>query len=183
MKFTFFKRILLIISIFWLFFSCSSDLDFQQVDEFNIQPTVTTNLAYINLEASNFITNGAETPFFSYVSNVDFFETAFVSQNLIKAELYFRIKNSIARAYVFNVTFLNKENIPIYNIKIDVPEGRGADVIIEKTETFTPANLDKLKNSTHMIFSVRMLSGTPITNTSTGRVEFSSSITAYFDVE
>jgi hypothetical protein len=183
MKITFFKRIILIAVIGCCSFSCSSDLDFEQADDFNIQPVVTTNLAYVKGEASDFISNGSESPLLSYTSNVDFLNTSFVEDDLVRTELYFRVKNTINRAYTFNVVFLDQNDAPIYNINMNVPAYNGTEVLVEKTEIFTGANVDILKRTTKMFFSVLMLQGVPITADTPGRVEFSSSITAYFDVQ
>jgi len=121
--------------------------------------------------------------FFSNVSNVDFLNTPFVVEDLVKGELYFRVKNTIARAYTFNITFLNVNNAPIHSISINVPAYNGTEILVEKTETFEGANIDILKSTTKMIFSVAMLQGPPLTVDSTGRIELGSSITAYFDVK
>nr|WP_315152658.1 hypothetical protein [uncultured Flavobacterium sp.] len=182
MKFTFFKKIILITTIVCCLSSCSSDLDFDQVNDFNVQPTFIGNLAYMNIKASDFISNGTETPIFSYTSDVDVLGEPFIEENLVKTELYFRIKNTINRAYAFNVTFLNNNGAPIYNIRMDVPAYSGTETIVEKTETFTAANIDILKNTAKMVFSVRMFSGPPITAATPGRVELSSGIIAYFDI-
>jgi hypothetical protein len=72
--------------------------------------------------------------------------------------------------------------VPIYNIKMDVPAYSGSEVIVEKTETFTSANVSILENTARMVFSVRMFAGPPITAATLGRIEFSSGITAYFDI-
>ena len=183
MKFTFFQRIILIVTIGCFFLSCSSDLDFEQAKDFNIQPVFTTNLAYVKGEASDFISNGSESPLLTYTSNVDFLNTSFVEDDLVRTELYFRVKNTIERAYTFNVVLLDENDVPIYRINIDVPAYNGTEVLVEKTEIFTGANVDILKRTTKMFFSVLMHQGVPITNTTPGRIEFSSSITAYFDVQ
>lgn len=183
MKFRFYNRIILIALLILCSFSCSSDLDYDQVNDFNIQPVFTTNLAYLEEKAPDFVENGVEDPFFYYLTNVEFLNKSFVQEDLVKAELYFRIKNTISRAYRFNVTFLNASNAPIYTITMDVPEYNGTETLTEKTEIFTAANMSILKNATKLNFSVIMLQGLPLTESSPGRVELSSSITAYFDVE
>lgn len=182
MRFTFFKTVILVTFFGSCFFSCSSDLDFDQVNDFNIQPVFIGNLAYINRDASDFISNGTETPVFSYTSDVDFLSKSFVKENLVKTELYFRIKNTINRSYAFNVTFLNKNGAPIYNIKMDAAAYNGTETIVEKTETFTAANVSILENTAKMVFSVRMFAGPPITAATPGSVELSSGVTAYFDI-
>jgi hypothetical protein len=183
MKFPFFKKNSLITLLVCCLFSCSSDLDFEQSNDFNIQPVFTTNLAYAELNAADFIKNGSEEFFFRYVSNVDFLNTSFVVEDLNKAEMYFRIKNTIPREYVYNVTLLDVNNVPIHAIPISVPAYNGKEILVEHTETFTGTNVAILTNTTHIVFSVLMRPGTPITETTSGRVEFSSSLTAYFDVK
>ncbi|HKO77570.1 MAG TPA: hypothetical protein VJU52_10145, partial [Flavobacterium sp.] len=177
------KKNILIVTLGYFLFSCSSDLDFNQAEDFNTQPVFTTNLAYFEVKAPDFIINGTEQSLFSYVSNVDFLNTSFVEEDLVKTELYFRIKNTIARRYVYNVTFLDQNNAPIYLITMDVAAYNGTEVLVEKTETFTSANVDILKRTTKMVFSIVMFPGPPLTVDSPGRIELSSSITAYFDVK
>ena len=183
MKFPIFKKNILIATLGYCLFSCSSDLDFNQVNDLSVQPVFTTNLAYFEVKAPDFVVNGTEQPLFSYIANVDFLNTSFVEEDLVKTDLYFRIKNTIARAYFYNVTFLDQNNIPIHTIAMNLPAYNGTEVIVEKTETFTAANVDILKKTTKMIFSVAMLPGPPLTDNSPGRIELSSSITAYFDVK
>lgn len=177
------NRIILFTLLIMCSFSCSSDLDFEQAKDFNIQPVFTTNLAYLKGNASDFVENGVELPVFSYVANVDFLSKSFVEEDLVKAELYFRVKNTINRAYLFNITFLNENNAPIYAIAINVPAYAGTEILAEKTEIFTAANVSILKKTTKMAFAIVMFPGPPLTESSPGRVELSSSITAYFDVE
>lgn len=183
MKYRFYNRIILFTLLILCSFSCSSDLDYDQVNDFNIQPVFTTNLAYLKGNASDFVENGVELPVFSYLTNVDFLNTSFVEEDLVKAELYFRVKNTINRAYLFNITFLNANNAPIHAITMNVPAYSGTEILAEKTETFTAANVDILKKTTKLAFAIVMYPGPPLTESSPGRVELSSSITAYFDVE
>jgi hypothetical protein len=184
MKQIFHNKILLIAALVLCSFSCSSDLDFGQADDFSAQPVFTTNLAYLEAKAPEFELGGGGQYVYSYVANVDFLSTSFVEDDLIKAELYFRIKNTIARAYIYDIVFLDVNNAPIKNIKIDVPASvNGAEVLVDPTIIFDASNIDILKKTTKMVFSITMLAGPPLTATSPGRIELSSSITAYFDVK
>lgn len=184
MRYSFYKRIIGILLLF-LSFSCSSDLDFEQTEDFSAQPVFTTNLAYFPLEANQFVINGVEQSTFSYSANVDFFDTAFVRDDMVRAELYFRVKNTINRAYTYNVTFIDINNIPIKNIPINVLASvTDTEIVKEQTEIFDSSNIDILKNTKSILFSIIMdPAGPPLTATSPGRVELSSSITAYFDVK
>ena len=183
MKFTFFKIFTGLAILVMVLFSCSSELDFEQASDFNTQPVFTTNLGYLEKNASDFIINGMEQPSFSYTSNVGFFNTLFFKQKLIQAEFYFRIKNTVNRAYIYNVVFFDKNDVPIYSINLNVPAYNGTEILVEKTEVFTTTNVAILKNTTKMGFSISMLPGMPISASTTGRVELSSSLTAYFDIK
>jgi hypothetical protein len=183
MKFISFHRVIL--SVVLLFcFSCSSELDFDQAQDFNVQPVFTTNLAYFNAQASDFTAAGAAGSSSAYVSNVDFLNTSFLEDNLIEAALYFRFKNTIARDYVNNIIFFDSNGAPIYTISVNVPASvNDNEVLVERTETFTTTNIAILKNTVKMVFAVTILPGPPLTATSPGRIEMSSSLTAYFDVQ
>jgi len=183
MKFIFFKRIILISAFVSFLFSCSSDLDYEQADDFNIQPVFTTNLAYVNGPATNFLYNGVEIPIVSVVSDVDFLTTEFVKDDLIKAEMYFRIKNTIARGFELNIVFFDENDAPLYTVPLNIGESHGTEIVVEHTEIFTTAKVDIIKKTAKMGFTVTMLPGTPITPTTPGRVELSSSLTAYFTVK
>jgi hypothetical protein len=182
MNYSFFKKIIGIL-LLMLSFSCSSDLDFEQANQLNVQPVFTTNLVYFPLQANEFVVNGAEQSAFSYIANVDFFDKGIIRDDLVKAELYFRVKNTINRAYTYNITFLDVNKAPIYNINMNIPAYNGTEIVVEKTEPFDSSNLDILKNTNQIIFSILMFPGPPLTAASPGRIDLSSSITAYFDVK
>jgi hypothetical protein len=164
-------------------FSCSSDLDFEQANDFSAQPIFTTNLAYFEAKAPYFTGAGGGGQIYPYIAKVDFFDTSFIKDNLIKTDLYFRIKNTIGRGCNFNITFLDVNNAPIKTVNIPVGAYAGAEILEEKTVTFTTVDIDILKNTKKMVFLIAILPGTPLTATSPGRIEMSSSLTAYFDVK
>jgi hypothetical protein len=182
MKYSFFKRIIGILLLV-LSFSCSSDLDFEQADQLNVKPVFTTNLAYLEAKAPQFEDAGAGLKPYLYIAKVDFFDTSFIKDNLIKADLYFRIKNTIARAYDYNIIFLDINDAPLKTINILVGAYSGTEILKEQPVQFTAADVDILKRTTKMVFSITILPGPPLTTTSPGRIEMSSSITAYFDVK
>jgi len=183
MRSIYFYRIILLVA-FLFCNSCSSDLDFDQADDFTAQPIITTNLAYFTAAASDFTAAGSGTFSYRYAANVDFLNDSFVEDNLIKAELYFRNKSTIERDFVYNIVFLDINDAPIYTINMNVPASiGGAEVLIENTETFTTANIAILKNTVKMVFAITIAPGPPLTATSPGKIEMSSSITAYFDVQ
>lgn len=186
MKHIFFSRIILITALVLCSFSCTSDLDFEQANDFSAKPVITMNLAYIKGNAPDFVENSAELTTFSYVAQVSFFDSSLVNNNLVKAELYFRIKNNINKAFTFDIDLKEDSGVVVRNIKIEVPASiNGNEVVVDPTIIFNESETDDLRRTTQMAFTVTMHSnsGPPLTEDSPGRVELSSSITAYFDIK
>jgi hypothetical protein len=173
--------VILVLSVF----SCSSDLDFEQTKDFNAQPVITLNLAYIQREAPDFVENGIELPPLSHTTTVGFFDSSLVNDHLVKAELYIRIKNTINRAFTFDIDLKDDNDALVKNIKIEVPASvDGSEKLVDPIIVFEGSEVDELRSTTQMVFTVSTdPAGPPLSEVSKGRVELSSSITAYFDVK
>lgn len=185
MKHIFYNRLILIIFLVLCSLSCSSDLDFEQANDFDAQPVFTTNLAYLDIKAADLEPLGTGGGSNDFTADVEFLDNSFVSDDLVKAELNFRFKNSIPRKFIFNVVFLDINSAPIYSIgPIPVEASvNNSDVLPPPTKVIFDANSDLLKNARKMVFSITVLAGPPLTINSPGRIEMSSSITAGFKVE
>lgn len=164
-------------------FSCSSDLDFNQTKNLRLEPTYVANLVYFDIPASEFVTNGLETPQFIDRSTVDIFNNTFFVNDLIKTDLDFEINNTIARAYTLDVKFFNAIGSQLDNISIAVPAYYGATNIVTQKEVFQGARLTTLKNTTRIQMTLRMAAGTALTESSTGTIKMRSGVTAYFVVQ
>lgn len=164
-------------------FSCSSDLDFNQTKNLRLEPTYVANLVYFDIPASEFVTNGIETPQFIDRSTVDIFNNTFFVNDLIKTDLDFEINNTIARAYTLDVKFFNAIGTQLDNISIAVPAYYGATNIVTQKEVFQAARLTTLKNTTRIQMTLRMAAGTALTESSTGTIKMRSGVTAYFVVQ
>lgn len=164
-------------------FSCSSDLDFNQTKNLRLEPTYVANLVYFDIPASEFVTNGLETPQFTDRSTVDIFNNTFFVNDLIKTDLDFEINNTIARAYTLDVKLFNAIGSQLDNISIAVPAYYGATNIVTQKEVFQGARLTTLKNTTRIQMTLRMAAGTALTESSTGTIKMRSGVTAYFVVQ
>ena len=164
-------------------FSCSSDLDFNQTKNLRLEPTYVANLVYFDIPASEFVTNGIETPQFIDRSTVDIFNNTFFVNDLIKTDLDFEINNTIARAYTLDVKFFNAIGTQLDNISIAVPAYYGATNAVTQKEVFQGARLTTLKNTTRIQMTLRMAAGTALTESSTGTIKMRSGVTAYFVVQ
>ena len=164
-------------------FSCSSDLDFNQTKNVRLEPTYVANLVYFDIPASEFVTNGIETPQFTDRSTVDIFNNTFFVNDLVKVDLDFEINNTIARAYILDVKLFNSSGIQLDNISIAVPAYSGAANVITQKEIFQGTRLTTLKNTTRIEMALRMASGTALTESSTGTIKMRSGVTAYFVIQ
>ena len=177
------SRFLVILYLAIFSFSCSSDLDFNQTKNLRLEPTYVANLVYFDIPASEFVTNGIETPQFIERSTVDIFNNTFFVNDLIKTDLDFEINNTIARAYTLDVKFFNAIGSQLDNISIAVPAYYGATNIVTQKEVFQGARLTTLKNTTRIQMTLRMAAGTALTESSTGTIKMRSGVTAYFVVQ
>ena len=96
------------LSLLLLFsFSCASDLDYNQVNDLKLEPVFVANLAYFDIPANGFVTNGVEQNLIFDTADVDVFKDNFFRDNLKKVEFLFEMENTINRAYLVNLVFFS----------------------------------------------------------------------------
>ncbi len=183
MKSLFNYRFLGILYLGLVSFSCSSDLDFNQTKNLRLEPAYVANLVYFDIPANEFVTNGFETPQFIDRSTVDIFNNTFFVNDLVKVDLDFEINNTIARAYILDVKLFNASGIQLDAISIAVSAYYGAANVITQKEVFQGTRLTTLKNTTRIDMTLRMASGTALTESSTGTIKMRSGIIAYFVIQ
>ena len=153
------------------------------LDNFKLEPVVVANLAYFNVEAKDFAGNGSGQTIFIEQTTTEIFNDSFFRRRIKKVELLFELENTINRAYVVDLFFLDRNGQEIYKTNLNVRSYAGAVNKIDKTEVFDGINLELLKHTTTIFFSVRMLAGTPLSSNSPGSLKFRSGVTAYIVVE
>ncbi|MDY0988637.1 hypothetical protein BSF41_41840 [Flavobacterium sp. ACN2] len=167
----------------FLLFSCSSDLNFDQVNDFKIEPVFVANLAYFNIPANRLIDDGG-TNVYPDVRDFDVFKEKFFTERLKKAEFDFEVENNINRAFVLNMLLLNDQNEVLQTISFTVPSYKGTPNVIKyPTEVFENARLDLLKQTQKIGFVVVIASGPPLNSQSEGNLKLRSSATAYLVIE
>ncbi|MBX9808099.1 MAG: hypothetical protein K2X95_09920 [Flavobacteriaceae bacterium] len=166
-----------------LFLSCSSDLDFKQVNDFKSEPIVVANLASFDIQANQFVIGGVEQPLVGDVMNFKVFNDVDFINNISRTDLYFEFTNTINRAYNINLYLLDANNVKLYTIPFVVPAYTPGQSPVTKTEVFENAKLDILKQTQKIAFIITMLPGPPLTNSSLGSLKLRSSATIYFAVQ
>lgn len=183
MKLLAFNRVLGILMLGLLSFSCSSNLDFNQANDLKLEPVVVANLAYFDVPANQFVTNGVEQTVTIDTPTVDVFNDAFFKDNLARADFFFEINNTINRAYTLDLVYLDKNDQALYSTNFVIPAYAGVQNLVTKTDVFANAKLDLLKRTTKIAFILKMLPGPILSENSTGSIKLRSSVTAYLVIQ
>ncbi|KAF2331578.1 MAG: hypothetical protein REI96_21570 [Flavobacterium nitrogenifigens] len=183
MKRNLIQRISMLLFAAVFFLSCSSDLDFDQVNDFKLEPVFVANLAYFDIPANKLEDDGS-TNVYPDVRDFDIFKDKFFNERLKKAEFDFEIENNINRSFVINMLLLNAENQVLQTISFTVPSYNGTPNVIKyPTEVFENARLDLLKQTQKIGFVIIIAAGPPLNSESLGNLKLRSSATAYLEIE
>lgn len=175
------NKFLGIFILFILSLSCSSDLDFNQVNDLKSEPVVIANLASFDIQANQFVIGGVEQPLSGDLLDFNIFKDSYFNKSLVRADFFFEINNTINRAFKLNLVFLDANNLPLYSIPFDVPANTSG---ITKTEIFQNSQLDLLKRTTKIAFVIILRPGVPVlTASSLGSLKLRSSATIYLVLE
>lgn len=166
-----------------LFFSCSGNLDFDQVNDLKLEPVVVGNLAYFDLPANKIIDNGEGQIAFD-VDGFDVLKNKFFNERLKKAEFNFEIENTINRAFSVAILLLDDNEQILDTSTFQIPAYTGGTNIIKyPPEVFENQRLELLKQATKIGFIVRIASGPPLDENSLGNLKLRSSATVYLEIQ
>jgi hypothetical protein len=103
----------LLLIFVWLLTSCVKDVDFNQVNDFSAKPIFKSTLVYFTVNQIDFfdVVNSVElvTPL-NDTSDFTILRSNFVRNNLLKAELEFKVVNKFNRNFKVNISFLDANN-------------------------------------------------------------------------
>jgi len=183
MKANILNRIPKILVFAFLFFSCSSDLDFDQTKDLRLEPVFVANLAYFDVPATQLVNDGSPQVI-SDVQGFDAFKDEFFRDNLVKAEFDFEVENTIVRAFRIEMLLLDANDQTLEANSYSVPAYSGGSNIIKfPTEVYENQRLDLLKQTVKLKFIVTMESGPPLDENSKGNLKFRSSANVYMVIE
>lgn len=183
MKLSSINNIPKLLGLAFLSFSCSSDLDFNQVDDLKLEPVFVANLTYFDVPANAFVDNGNEQSVVFDAQDFNPFKNSILRDDLVKTQFDFEITNTIARAYRIDLNLINKNNQTIETLTFNVPAYSGTANIHNFSEVFENQRLALLKTTAKISFTITMAPGTPLTETSPGNLKLRSSATLYLEIE
>lgn len=182
------KKIVFLTILTSLVSSCVDDVNFDQIDELQIEPTIETSLVFFEEPASSFLDEeGNEAQTVNDTVRVEVFTDEFIVDNVIKAEFLFEGVNTINRAYSADINFLDDDNNVLHEVNLAIPESpNNTDVLVTHLETFESITLDAMKSSTQLAFTLTLLEstdGTILDGNTPGNLRFRSKATFYFSID
>ncbi|NRT12860.1 hypothetical protein [Flavobacterium sp. 14A] len=160
--------------------SCSSDLNFDQINDFSAEPEIVGNLAYFELPIPSSIPSLPPFPFPTVNAKFDILRDASVSDRLLEATLFFEVENINVKQYEIIVEFKDVNDRVLDRISIPEAHAKYDDINkkISQTESYTNSRLNILKSATNIDFTVlKIASTTPIIVTSSDTLKFRSTAT------
>jgi len=160
-----------------LFLNCTKDVDFNQTSDLEIDPILESSIVFIEASADNLITDGRELSIKSDFIELEVFNNGFIRDNLRKVDLIIEATNTLPRDFSYTLNFFDDAGNILQNNTFLISEAPS------NTITFENDNLDVIKNTTSIQFTIEMLAGTPITSASQGRVSIKSKGIFYFNLD
>lgn len=167
--------------------SCVKDVDFDQAENLSISPVLESSLIYFNFDAPRFQTNdGTENVVEGDTFEMDIFNDDFARDNLVKAEMFFEVKNSINRRFQAEVQFLDADDQVVHTFTINVIPNGNTEVVTTHTEIFENETLNQLKNTVKMGLTLTMFadaSGVSLDENSPGTIQMRSKATLFLEID
>lgn len=156
----FFKKFGSLIIVLGVCFSCVKDTDFEQSDTFAISPVMQVSLVKI-IETPDSFLDSSEAELLSISDQVvlDVFNSDFVVDNLIKAELVFGITNSINKAFQIKMDFYDSADSLQHTFSIDIDNSpSNTPLYTEHVEVFETMSLLALKSTSKLDITITLMS-------------------------
>ena len=171
-----------LITIFFL--SCSQPLDFKQLEEYKIMPSISSSLVYFSIDASNFNTIISGIPAATEVNETTDFkllENSFIKQNLVQLDFNFKIKNEFNRIFLLDINLLDAQSNTIHKV-FDGFEISGNALDISAEVVLIIEDFPEVLNFTKVQFIIGLKDTTTILDaTSLSKIEFKSSVVMHLE--
>ena len=160
--------------------SCSSELDFNQVNDAKLEPVFIANLSYFDVQPKDFFVNGQEQ---AIAFDAENFRDKYFKSYLRKADFYFEVENTITRSFSLDIVLFDQNDQVLYIKTLAIPAYTGTTIRVTDTDIFENAKLDLLKRTTRLGFGIVKNAGTPLTVNSPGNLILRSTATVYLVIQ
>lgn len=164
--------------------SCTEAIDFEQAEDIELSPIQEASLIFFDAPASEFFIGGMEVSEASDFIDINVFKGNFIQENLVKSEFVFEITNSINRSYRVQVDFLNALGQIEHTILFSSDASPNNTAVFTKfTEVFDGNSLIELKRTVRLNFTLTMLPGVAINDSTLGRINLQSKGVFHFNIQ
>ncbi|QLE00567.1 hypothetical protein HX109_02940 [Galbibacter sp. BG1] len=172
--------------ILLLMASCVRDVDFDQADEFAIEPVVEVSILYFDLKASTLgeITNNDLGGEIEETTRLDLFSDPFVEENLMEATFTFEFTNTIQRAFSAVIILLDEADNELRRIPIYVGESNGQENVVRTIVNFDATEVALLKQMENLTVELGLEPGNPeLDSNSPGNLYLKSAGTFFLNID
>jgi len=136
-------KYLVSIVVFLTIVSCTSDVNFNQSKNIEINQNFSSTFVHLNLDQNKFLNDdsNAELPTLTDLSVIDIFKSKYFEDNLVRANFTFEIQNTFDRSFIIELSFLNVDDNITNSFNIIVPNNSN----ITHLESFEDLSLLSLK--------------------------------------
>lgn len=153
--------------------SCIKDVDYDQLDNIDLEPTMKVALVYANLTGSDFQT----TSYQSDITEFDVFDNDYAQDDVVKLDLLFGFENNFNKDFDISFEFLDKDLNLVTTLNFLSKMG----TTLDKTVVFEDTNLKQLLQARAIRVSIQMVSSSAITSSEMS-FKFKSATNVYFKI-
>ncbi|MGS2763935.1 hypothetical protein [Sinomicrobium sp. M5D2P9] len=135
--------------------SCLKDVDFDQVNQFEMSPVVENSLVYSELPVP--VVDSIPFPYplvLSDTTRIELFSSSFSVDNLDKAELYFETLSTVSQPLSVEIQLLDDHYTVIEELSMSLLSSDGEEESSGVELIYTEENMEKLTNVTQIIFYI-----------------------------
>lgn len=177
------KKLLLIVLLV-NYFSCSSNLDFDQVQQIETTPIFNISLGFFSVTSPGFsgVSSISSAPITSITEDIEYriFENSILRNNLAKQEYSIEIANTFNRAFEIEISFLDSDGnntYKSYSYTVNALDTNFREIIAINDIDDEYSNV---KNTTTLRIEISLEDkSTPLNPASTGSFNFKSYTTLY----
>lgn len=175
-----FHKLLLVIATIFLV-SCISDVDFDQVDDVEINTSHLISLVYFTADTNYFLDDlENETLFISDTTELPIFAGPYNENYLIQADFQFLINNTFDRRAEFQIEFLDEEDQNTFTFNNMII---GPNTVFEQIQVINEAMIPSVLPSKKVVISILLDAGSiPLDPSQNMDIEYQSAATLHYQI-
>ena len=149
----------LIAACICLILSCSSELDFDQIDDVVLTPQIDADILFFTLRTEDFIDSGIpdETIVVRDTTGLEFLNDSFIRDSVRDIEFAFQVDNSFLQSFNNRFIFLNAIDVPQYTLEFTIdPSSDGTTTRTSIVEQVSEDGLQAILGSVSIVNELQL---------------------------